>query len=570
MKLDQQHIAAILSEISSILEIKGENPFKVRAYENAARVVDGLSNLEELIASDKLIEIKGIGKNLAEHIKELAETGRLREYEKMLAGVPPGILEMLTIPGVGPKKVKVFWETLGVTTLGELEYACTENRLVDLPGFGAKTQDKILQGILYLKRHQDHHLFSFAADAAQAMQGDLKKLAEVDHVEIAGSIRRRREIIKDIDLLVSSNKPTKVMDVFTKHRLVERIESKGKTKSSVHLLVGINADLRVISEKEFPFALQYFTGSKEHNVQLRNRAKSMGYKLNEYGLFKGERLVVCKSEEDIYAKLGLAYIPPELRENTGEIEAAEKGSLPKLVAEDDLVGLFHVHSTYSDGVCTIKEMALAAKKKGYKYIGISDHSQAAAYAGGLKPADVRRQHKEIDALNAEISGIRILKGIEADILPDGNVDFDEKTLKSFDFVIASVHSKFNMTEEEMTARICKALSNPYVKVLGHPTGRLLLAREAYPVNMTEVIRCAVKHNVAIELNANPHRLDIDWRQLKFAIEKGAKIMIGPDAHNVDGLDDIQYGIGIARKGWCEKKDVINCMTADAVLKLFKK
>jgi len=349
---------------------------------------------------------------------------------------------------------------------------------------------------------------------------------------------------------------------------VETVTAKGATKSAIVLKSGIAADLRVISDREFPFALHYFTGSKEHNVAMRSLAKKAGIKMNEYGLFKGEKLIACKDESEIFDKLGLTYIPPELREDQGEIEAAAKGALPKLVEWKDIKGVFHVHSDWSDGTATIETMALAAKKLGYAYVGIADHSQSAAYAGGLKPNEVKEQIREIDALNRKLKGIIILKGTEVDILPDGSLDYPDSILAMFDFVIIAIHSKFNMSEQEMTKRIIKGMSNKYVSVLAHPTGRLLLARDGYPVNMHEIIDAAAKYNVAIEINAHPLRLDLDWRYGKYAKSRGVKAVIAPDAHGPEGLEDMVYGVGIARKGWFEKTDVLNCLSAEEVKNFF--
>jgi DNA polymerase (family 10) len=570
MKLDKHEVAEVLAEIAVILEIKGENSFKIRAYENAVGIVEGLDDLDELIKSGELTNIKGIGSHLADHIKELAQTGKLKEYESLRSSVPDGIFEMLRIQGLGPKKVKALWEKLKIANVGELEYACRGNRLLELEGFGEKMQEKILKGIEYLRRFEDKHLFSAAYAAAFEILMEISAHKSALHAEIAGSIRRRKELIRDIDILAACDKAGPLMEFFTALPQVDSVTAKGETKSSVVLRSGIAADLRVVSGKEFPFALHYFTGSKEHNVAMRSLAKKAGLKLNEYGLFKGTKLLACKDETELFERLGLEYIPPELREDQGEIEDAAKHKLPRLVEPGDIKGVFHVHSNYSDGTATIEAMALAAKKLGYEYIGMADHSQSAAYAGGLKPDEVKKQHKEIDNLNAKHRGIRILKGIESDILTDGSLDYPDKVLALFDFVIISIHSKFNMSETEMTKRIIKGIKNKYASIVGHPTGRLLLAREGYKVNMHEMIDAAADRGVAIEINAHPQRLDLDWRYGKYAKSKGLKITIGPDAHGPEGLHDMSYGIGIARKGWFEKPDVLNCLDADGVVKYFKR
>ncbi|MBI2345434.1 MAG: DNA polymerase/3'-5' exonuclease PolX [Deltaproteobacteria bacterium] len=559
--MDRHQVASVLGEVAAILEIKGENPFKVRAYENAARVLDGLSNFDELLAKGEITSIKGIGKNLAEHITELTTTGRLKEYEALRKSIPQGLLEILHIPGVGPKKVKLLWEKLGVKDIGGLELCCRAHRIAKLPGMGAKSEEKIFQGIQYVRAQRGQHLFSFASYAAAEVVGRLENHPAAIRSMLCGSLRRCKEIVKDIDLVASSKQPERLMAFFIGLPMVERIEAKGETKSSVILKSGINCDLRVVTDHEFPFACHHFTGSKEHNIAMRSRALNRGMKLNEYGLFKVskavEKLVPCKDEAAIFAALDLAFIPPELREDMGEIDAATKGELPCLLEEDDLQGVFHCHTTYSDGHNTLAEMVSAAAKAGLKYIGVSDHSQSAGYAGGLKPADIKKQHREIDAVQRRHAGIRIFKGIESDILADGSLDYPDDVLNSFDFVIVSIHSRFNITEAEMTKRICKAIAHPATKVLAHPTGRLLLSRDGYPVDLQTVITTAVKHGVVIETNANPHRLDLDWRHGPYAHSKGLRTMINPDAHSTAGIGDMRFGVGIARKGWWTKEDVVN-------------
>lgn len=556
--------------MAMILEIKGENPFKVHAYENAARIVDGMSDLDKFIEEGTLTEIKGIGKNLADHIVEIYRTGRLKELDSLLKSIPAGLLDMLSIPGVGAKKVRVFFDKLKITTIGELERACQENRLRDIPGFGEKTEGKILQGIQFWKKHQGRFLYPVALAAALPIYDALKKHKDVVRLEVGGSLRRRKELVKDIDILVSAKNPKKVMEAFVENKDVAEVVQHGETKSSVMLSGGINADLRCVTDAEFPYALHHFTGSKEHNTAMRGRAKGMGLKMNEYGLFKGDRNIPCKNEEEIFKKLGLEYIPPELREDMGEIEAAEKGTLPELIKDGDVKGMLHIHSVHSDGMNTIEELARATQGLGYEYMAICDHSQSAAYAGGLKPVDIKKQHEEIEGLNKKIKGIKILKGIEVDILGDGTLDYPDKILETFDIVIASVHSRFNMKEDEMTGRICKALAHPLVDILGHPTGRLLLTRDAYQINMRKVIECAAKYKKVIELNANPQRLDIDWRHGPFVKEMGVKVAICTDAHTIDGLNDIMFGIGIARKSWYTKDDVINTKGLREFLKLLGK
>jgi DNA polymerase (family 10) len=568
--MDKKQVAEILDHIGTLLELKGENPFKCRAYHNASRIIGALTtDLKELIDSGELKTIKGIGEGLAEKITELVQTGKLKYYDDLKKSLPAGLLEMLRIQGLGPKKVKVLYEKLKIKSIEQLREACEKHQLAKLDGFGEKTEENILKGIELLSKHVDKHLYPQAKEAADRILEVVKKQKGVIRCEVAGSLRRKKEIIGDIDILVSAklSDTKKIMEAFTSHPDVETIAAKGETKSSVMLKSAINCDLRVVNDEEFPFALNYFTGSKEHNIEMRSLAKQFGWSLNEYGFSelgteekrgKAKRIVKCKEEKDIYKALELAYIPPELRENMGEIEAAKANNIPVLIQENDLRGTFHCHTTYSDGANTLEEMAEAAMKLGWEYLGIADHSKIAAYASGLSEEKVKQQHKEIDKLNSQLKNFRLFKGTEVDILPDGSLDWSDKVLERFDYVVASVHSKFKMTESEATKRIIEALKNKYVTMLGHPTGRLLLERDGYPVNMIDVINAAADYGKIIEINSHPLRLDLDWRLCKYAKEKGVKISINPDAHNVDGLKDVRYGVGIARKGWLEVKDVINC------------
>lgn len=565
--MTKQEVSEILDEIATLLELKGENPFKSRAYSNASRTIAALDmDLGEAVRSGALKEVKGIGVALFEKVTELVTTGRLGYYEELKASVPAGLIEMIRIPGLGPKRAKAIFDQLGVSTLGELEYACNENRLLKLPGFGPKMQEKILQGIQYVRKQKGRFHYPVAAREAEVLYNVLKAHKSVKRIAVAGSLRRKKEVVKDIDLLVSAAKSGPIMEAFTTLPDVEEVIAKGETKSSIRLHSGINADLRVVSDTEFPYALHHFTGSKEHNVAMRGRAQRLGFKMNEYGLFKGEKLIACKDEKEIFAKLGLAFIPPELREDMGEIAAAETKKLPHLIEQTDIKGIFHNHTVYSDGKATLKEMVAAARSAGYEYIGISDHSRSAHYANGLEIERVRKQQKEIDALQKSYKDITIFKGIECDILPDGELDYPDNVLASFDFVIVSIHSKFAMTEAEMTKRIIKAIKNPYVTILGHPTGRLLLTREAYPVDMPKIIQAAHDHGVVMELNANPMRLDLDWRLGPLTVEKGVPVSINPDAHSIEGISDVQYGVGIARKGWLTRESVFNTKPATEMKK----
>ncbi|MDI3309968.1 MAG: DNA polymerase/3'-5' exonuclease PolX [Thermoanaerobacterium sp.] len=568
--MDKKTVINILNEIGLLLELKGENPFKSRAYYNAARTIEVLDDdIEKLIREDRLKDVKGIGDALNKKLTELITTGRLEYYENLKASIPEGLIEMLKIPGLGPKKIKTLYDKLDIKTVGELEYACNENRLVELPGFGKKTQKKILEGIQFIKQFSGQHLFMDAYLEATSLKQYLIDSGLTIRCEIAGSLRRRKEIVKDIDILATCDNPEKLMDVFTKYEGMKDIVAKGETKTSIILKSGINVDLRVVKDEEYPYALHHFTGSKEHNTAMRHRARQMGIKMNEYGLFKGDLLIKCRDEDDIFKSLGLQYIPPELRENMGEIEAAEKGLLPVLIDEKDIKGVFHVHTIYSDGANTLSTMVNAARDRGYKVIGITDHSKSAFYANGLKEEDILRQLDEIDELNSKYTDIKILKGIESDILKDGSLDYDEDILRRFDFVIASVHSNFKMSKDDMTERIIKAIKNKYTKIIGHLTGRLLLARDGYDLDVYKVIDSAAEYGKIIEINSSPYRLDLDWRYIKYAKEKGVKFAICPDAHRIEGLDDVKYGVGIARKGWLEAKDVINTYDFDELNKVLK-
>jgi DNA polymerase (family 10) len=558
--MDNKEIAQVLNEMALLLELAGENPFKVRAYSEGARIIEALDRpAAERVRNGTLSQIKGIGKTLTQQITQLLQDGTVPLYEELKKRFPEGVREMLRVPGLGPKKVKDLFEKLGIQSVGELEYACHENRLIALPGFGQKSQEKILKGIEQYKRFQGRFLFGEVYPLAGGIKENLEGHPSVRRVSVAGSLRRRMETVKDIDLVAAAEDAEGVMDFFIRLPQVAEVIAHGPTKSAVLLKSGIQADLRVVTPEQFPFALHHFTGSKAHHTALRGRAKDWGFKLNEYGLFRGERLVSCADEVEIYKQLGLDYIPPELREDLGEIEAAANHTLPVLVEEGDIQGAFHFHTFYSDGTPTPAQWVEAAAAYGLKYLGISDHSQSAAYAGGLKVEELEKQRQEIAALNERQKKVRLFWGIESDILPDGSLDYPDEILARFDFVIASVHSRFNLTEEEMTARIIKALENPYTTILGHPTGRLLLAREPYPVDLGRVLEAAARNRVVIELNANPHRLDLDWRWMKKAKELRLKIAINPDAHHLDGLKDIAFGVGIARKGWLTKGEVLNTL-----------
>ncbi len=574
--MDKREIARILDEIGTLLELRGDNPFKCRAYHNASRVISSLTeDLTSIIKNDELKSIKGIGDALSQKITELHKTGRLQYYEDLKKSFPEGLFEIFRIQGLGPKKIKILYEDHNIQTIDQLKRAAEEHKLALLEGFGQKSEENILRGINLFYKNIDKHLYPDARDAASKIVDAIKKHPGVIRCEIAGSLRRRKEIIGDIDILASAkpNAEQSVMDLFIKHPDVDKVIVHGKTKSTVLLTSGFNCDLRVVSKKEFPFALAYLTGSKEHNIEMRSLAKQFGWSLNEYGFsntgaisknHKTVRAPKCINEDDIYKALGLQYIPPELRENMGEIEAAKSNNLPKLIEESDIRGTFHCHTTYSDGLHTLVEMVEAAQRLGWEYLGIADHSKTAAYAGGLSETDVKQQLKEIEQLNKRLNNFRIFTGTESDILPDGSLDWSSKILERFDHVIISIHSKFTMTEKESTKRIIKALKNKYVTMIGHPTGRLLLEREGYPINMIEIIDAAADYGKMIEINSHPQRLDLDWRLCKYAKEKNVKVSINPDAHDRESLSDVFFGVGIARKGWMEKKDLFNTSPLEGI------
>jgi DNA polymerase (family X) len=557
--MDKQEIVHILEEIGTLLELQGESPFKSRAYTAGARVIAGLDTpqLQELVRSGKLQSLKGIGAALAEKISEVVTTGHLAYYETLKQQVPAGLLEMLTIPGMGPKKVKAIYDQLSITTVGELEYACHENRLVDLPGFGRKTQENILKGIDRLKQHRGQHLCHEAMQAARSLLEALTASELTARVALAGSLRRRQEIVEQVDVVASSSQEERLRTTVAKWPLIGEVLISEPSRLSFRLQGGVKADMYFVDDVAFPFALHALTGNQSYLAAIQAHARQRGYILDQDGLRRGDERITCHEEDAIFAALGLSYIPPELREGLGEIEAAERGMLPRLIDEREIQGVFHVHSTWSDGTATIEDMARTAQGLGYRYLGLSDHSQSARYANGLDPDRVREQHRLIDRLNEMSNGLTILKGSEVDILSDGSLDYPDDLLSQMDFVVASVHSRFTMPQAEMTARIIKAMQNPHVTMIGHLTGRLLLARQGYAVDVDAIIAEAIRLGVIIELNANPHRLDLDWRHLRAAHAQGLLTSINPDAHSPDGLRDVTYGVGIARKGGVTAEQVLN-------------
>ncbi|MGH7173821.1 MAG: DNA polymerase/3'-5' exonuclease PolX [Gemmataceae bacterium] len=569
--MDKHQVAAILDEIGTLLELQGENSFRCNAYHNGARAIEQLEeDLATVVREGRLAAVPGIGTTLREKITTLVTTGKLPFYEDLRQKTPPGLFDILRIQGLGPKRVKVLYDTLGLDTLDKLADACETGQVARLKGMGEKTQQKILEGIQFLRQSGSRVRIDQAEMLAMRVLEGLRKAPGITRMELCGSLRRRRETIKDIDILISSDAPGPIMEHFVSLPGVVQVIGHGETKSSVIVQgdgrVLMNADLRIVRDEQFPFALHYFTGSKEHNIAMRQRAQAEGLKLNEYEMAGPHRQVAARDETDIYKALGLTYIPPELRENTGEMDAAADGELPNLLDIDDIKGVFHCHTTYSDGGNSVEEMARAAKAFGLKYLGLADHSQSLTVANGLNPQRVRQQQQEIDEVNKRLKGFTIFKGIECDILADGRLDYDDDVLATFDYVVASVHSHFAQSREEMTARIVKAIRNPYTTMLGHATGRLLLKREGYQVDLEAVLQAAAQSGTMVEINAHPARLDLDWIHCKRAKALGVTIVINPDAHGTDELALYRYGVDVARRGWLERGDVFNTKSLAEVTK----
>jgi len=568
-------ISEIFQEIGDILEIKDENRFKILAYHRASQIIRNLAtDLSKTYKKDpkRILEIKGIGKDLYLKIVEIIETGKCDQHQRLLAEIPSGVLDMLRLRGVGPKKVKMFYITLGLKSLKELEKACRGGKIHILPGMGEKTELSILKAIDDMQRFAKRTLMPFALEEANLIIDYLKKKKSVKNIEYGGSLRRRKETVGDIDILVSATKKdsSKIMDHFVTYDHTEEVLAHGKTKSSIVLNTGIQVDLRVVEPKSYGAALHYFTGSKAHNIAIRDRAKKKGLKVSEYGVFKGAKQIAGKAEEEVFKSVGLPYIIPELRKNDGEIEAALKDKLPKSIELKDIKGDLHIHTNESDGTQDLETVAEGCRKLGYKYIAITDHSKTAVIANGLDEKRLLKQYKEIDKLNKKYKDFTILKGCEVDILKDGKLDFSDEILAQMDIFPASIHSGFTMTKAKMTDRIIKAMSNPYVKIIGHPTGRLINRRDPYDVDMDAIIDAAKEYKVALELNSQPLRLDLKDIYLRQAKEKGVKIVIGTDSHHTSQQIYMNYGIYMARRGWLEKKDVLNTRTLKQLLDYWKK
>src|SRR5262245_55055651 len=575
--MDKDKVVEVLLEISTLLELKGENPFKSRAYINAARALEDCPEpLAQCVAENRLSEIKGVGEGIAKKITELVTTGQLAYYDELKASLPPGLMVMLEIPGVGPKKIKTLHEKLGITTLEQLELACRDGKVAELPGFGEKTQTNISNGINRRRAYGSRHLLSTALFAAEPLLEALRDHPDVIRCSLAGSLRRSKEIIGDIDFVVSSKEPARVIDFFVSRPGILSVTAKGPTKGSVILAGGVQSDLRVVSDAEYPFALLYFTGSKEHNIVMRQRAIQRGLRLNEYGLFRSKEetrdpalLVPCRSEEEIFSHVDLAYVEPEMREDHGEFELAEKGQLPRLIEWTDLRGSLHNHSTWSDGHNRPEEIAPHMQELGLDYWAITDHSKASFQANGLEVARLRAQLVEIKGINerlaAEGLSFRLLTGVEVDILAGGKLDLPDDLLAELDVVVASIHQRLAEGEAETTARLIRAAENRYVHMLGHITGRLLLGREPYRVNERAVIDACAQTGTWIELNASPNRFDMDWRHWPYARAQGVKCVINCDAHRHEHAGFLRLGAGVARKAGLTKPDVINTMPLPALL-----
>jgi DNA polymerase (family 10) len=567
--MKNQLVADILYKIADLLDLKGEIFFKTRAYRQAAQTIEVLDeDIETVVKEEKLRDIPGIGEAIAKKIKEIVETNRSEFFEKLKKEIPEGLLSMLEISGLGPKKVASLYQNLGIKTINQLRQACLDGKLRDLDGFGEITEQNILRGISLMEKTSGRVLLNVAYDDGINYINYLRQY-KIDRLNLAGSLRRRKETIGDLDILASSDNPDEIMDYFVKYPNVQRVLMQGSTKSSVILNDEIQVDLRVVKDDSFGAALQYFTGSKEHNVKMRSIAIKQGFKLNEYGLFEKdtEKYIVGKTEDEIYDKLGLSYIEPELRENRGEIEKASVKKLPKLVEYNELKGDLHIHSNYSDGFDSIDSLASHAQRMGYEYIGITDHSQSLKIARGLSEERIKKKINEIEKINKKLSNFKIFCGTECDIKPNGSLDYSNKILEKLDFVFAAIHTNFKMGKDEATKRIINGIENEHTTALAHPTCRIIRRREPFELDIEKIFDTARDTNTYLEINSFPDRLDLNDMHSKQAKEKGAKFVIGTDSHNINHLTFIKYGIATARRGWLEKKDILNTHSLKKIEKI---
>lgn len=569
--MKNQEISKIFNAIADILEIKGANPFRIRAYRKAAQNIDGFAGDVAETQEEELKKIPGIGHDLAEKIKEYIKTGHLKFHEELKKEIPAGLIEMLSVPGIGPKTARMLFDKLRICNINVLEKSAKKGKLKKLPGIQTKTEENILKGIEMLKRRSERHPIGHVLPIAKDILKEFQETAPVTELNLAGSVRRWKDTIKDIDILATSKEPKKAMQAFIHLSQVKTVLMRGPTKSSIVTHEGIQVDLRVVEKNSFGAALAYFTGSKAHNIRLREMAIKKGLKINEYGVFNAKtgRKIGGKNEIDIYKALGLPFVPPELRENSGEIEAAIEGRLPKLVELNNIKGDLHVHSKDSDGSHSIEELIDTARRKGYKYIAITDHSKGLGIANGMSIERVLAQNKKIKAINKRLRGFRLLSGIEVDIRSNGTMDYPDEVLKKLDIVVASIHSGFKQSKEQLTKRLISAIRNPYVSIIAHPTGRLIGEREAYDIDIEEVLKAARETGTVIEINAYPLRLDLSDIYVKKAKETGIVFAISTDTHIAYQFDFMKYGVGIARRGWLEKKDVLNTYSYKAFLKRIK-
>ncbi len=566
-------IAGIFREMGDLLELKEENPFKIRAYRNAGQTLENLTeDISDIASKGDLTKLPGIGKDLSEKIKEFLTTHKIRDYENLKSKTPKVLLDMKAIPGVGAKTAILLHKKLKLKNLEDLEKKAKENKIQKLPGMKAKTEENILKGLEFLKKSKGRFLLEDGVPLAEEIVGQLRKMKGVKQASVAGSVRRRKETIHDVDILVTASDPKKVMDAFVSMPSVSDVLGKGETKSSIRTVNGMQVDLRVVDPEAYGACLLYFTGSKEHNIHIRDIAKKKGYKLNEYGLFKikGDKLVASDSEAHLYKLLGMEYIEPELREERGEIEAAIKHKLPHLVSEDAIRGDFHSHTDQSDGENTLEEMAQAAREFGLEYLVVTDHSKSLTVANGLSDKRVFARIEEIRKLNKKLKGITLLAGSEVDILSDGTLDYQDDVLKELDFVVASVHSGFKQSRDKITERLLKAMDNKYVNLIGHPTGRLIGVRDAYEVNMDKLIRGAKQTKTALEINCHPVRLDLNDVYAHQAMDAGVMLAISSDSHSTGQFNNFKYGVSVARRAWCEPKNILNSLTLEQLKKQIKK